>query len=44
MRVQVLVAAGRTHDAAAALTDMVVDIDTSIAPSERPHSIAQVRP
>jgi hypothetical protein len=39
MRVQALVAAGRTEDAAGALTDMVADIHTSIAPAERPHSI-----
>lgn len=40
MRVQVLAAAGRTDDAAAALTHMTADLGRSIAPAERPHSIA----
>jgi DNA-binding SARP family transcriptional activator len=39
MRAQALAAAGRADDAAAALTDLVADIGTSITPAERPHSI-----
>jgi tetratricopeptide (TPR) repeat protein len=39
MRIQVLAAAGRTEDAATALTEIIARIDTAITPAERPHSI-----
>jgi hypothetical protein len=40
MRAQALAVAGRLDDAAAALTALTADLSTSIAPAERPHSIA----